>query len=557
MMVRAKRRWAGVSAVVATAVWLSACGDAGRERPRAAEPEVPEADRYGGTIVVAGAGDIETFNPAAATDELSYQIQRHVLLMTLLSADANLEPVPRLAESWEINGDSTGVVFHLRRDVRWHDGLPTTAHDVAWTFTRVRDPDVGFPNAEWFEGWDGPEVLDDWTIRFAVRPRAGLLAGWTRLPILPRHLFTDTDPADLARHAFGSRPTGNGPFRFVEAREGDRWVFEANHDFPAELGGRPYADRLIYRAIPEPATQLAELRTGGVHFVRRISPTQLPRASADPEIRVVEYPSRAYGLIAWNGQRPLFRDPAIRRALTMALDRQAIVDAVQNGLGEVANGPLGPWHPAYDAGRAPIAFAPDSARATLDRAGWRDTDGDGIRDREGTPLSFELMTSGRDTYRDIAQIVQAQLASIGVRVEIRTVEAPVLFDAIVSPERRFDAFVLEWEPDLEVDDRQLFSCEAVGETFQFSSYCNRALEPILDSIPRARSTADRDRLLRAYASIVNRDQPFTFLYFARDAAAMSPALRGVKPDIRGDLVGVQDWWLLPSARTDAAAPGSP
>lgn len=540
------------------ATWLLAlgvllgCGDSGGDAPAARE--VPEAERYGGTVALAGTAGIGTFNPAAANEDLDYGMQRNVVLMTLLRADESLEPRPWLAESWELNDDSTEVTFRLREDVSWHDGEPTTAADVAFTFDLLKSPEAAFPNAQWFEGWEGAQVVDPYTIRFAVRPRAGLLAGWTRLPIMPRHLLGDADPATIATHEFGSRPTGNGPFRFVETRGGDTWVFEANPDFPEALGGRPYIDRLVYRAIPEPATQLAELRSGGIHFVQRLSPAQVERVRAEPGIEVIEYPSRAYGFIAWNGQRPMFQDVSVRRALTMAMDRRAIVDAVRGGLGDVAAGPVGPWHPAFEGMAAPLPYAPDSARALLERAGWTDADGNGVREREATELRFDLLTTENPTYQDIAEIVQSQLSAVGVAVEVGTMEGTSFIDVILSPERRFDAFVLEWNPDFEIDDRQLFSCDAIGSAFQFASYCNRTLEPVLDSIPMARSREDGNRLIREYARIVGEEQPFTFLYHAHDASAIRSALEGVELDIRGDLVGVASWWLHPDARAAADTP---
>lgn len=536
-----RRRGGGA---VLAALIVSACvGDP--DPPIVFDPSVPIEQRYGGTVVLAGTTDIPTFNPAATTDEFSAAIQRDLVLMTLLRADPDLEPQPYLAESWEINEDSTRVEFRLRHDVVWQDGRPTTAWDVEFTFAALKDPETAFPNAEAFSGWEGPEVIDSYTIRFAVRPHAGLLSGWTRLPILPRHLLSDTPASELAAHEFGTEPVGNGPFRFGSSRAGDTWIFEVNPDFPAGLGGRAFLDRIVYRAIPEPATQLAELRSGGVHGVRLASPAQLRQARQDPALLALDYPSRSYGFIAWNGKHPLFQDAAIRRALTMAIDRQALVDAVREGLGEVANGPIGPWHPSYDSERPPLPFSPDSAAAIFESAGWRDSDGDGIRDRDGTGFSFELLTNERDTYRQIAEIVQAQLRAVGLEVTLKTMETSAFVDVILSPERRFDAFVLEWEPDFVIDDRQLFACSAVGEMFQFSSYCNRALEPTLDSIPLARSRDDSERWLRAYARVIQEDQPFSFLYFSRDAAIYRRELQGVAPDIRGDLVNVRSWWLHP------------
>lgn len=534
----------------------SACG--GDRAPEVSyDPNVPTEARYGGTVVLAGTTDIPTLNPAATADELSGAVQRDVLLMTLLRADAALEPQPYLAESWEINRDSTRVEFRLRQNVRWHDGEPTTVHDVAFTFAMLKNPEAGFPNAETLSGWEGPEIVDELTIRFAVHPSAGLLSGWTRLPILPRHVLEGTPASELAMHPFGAEPIGNGPFRFAGSESGDTWIFEANPDFPEALGGRPFVDRLVYRSIPEAATQLAELRTGGVHGVRLASPAQLTEAREDPALLAIDYPNRAYGLIAWNGRNERFQDAAVRRALTMAIDRQALVDVVRGGLGEVANGPIGTWHPAHDPELSPLPFSPDSASRVLEAAGWRDSDDDGVRDRDGAPFSFELLTSERDTYRQIAEIVQAQARAVGIDVQIRTVESSAFVDRILSPERRFDAFVLEWIPEFVIDDRQLFSCAAVGEMFQFASYCNPDLDATLDSIPLARGREGSERLLRRYARTIAEEQPFSFLYFSREAAIYRRELQGVGPDIRGDLMNVRTWWLHPDARSRMSAASMP
>lgn len=540
-------------AVVCALLAAIGCGDReGADGAPPPLPDVPAAERYGGTIVIGGAADVATMNPAATTDALAADLQKHVLLMTLLRHDEELVPRPYLAESWELNRDSTRVVFRLRRDVRWHDGRPTTARDVAFTFERLKDPETGFPNREWLDAWEGAEVVDEHTIRFALHKRAGYLYGWTQLPILPEHLLSGVPASELATHEFGIEPLGNGPFRFVERSAGDHWTFEANEDFPDALGGRPHPARLVYRAVPDETTLLAELRAGRVHLVRDLPPSQVPRVRAAPELELHTFPTRSYSFIAWNGRLPLFRDAVVRRALTLAIDRQGLVDAVRNGLGQVANGPLGPWHWAYEAERPPLPHAPDSARALLEAAGWVDADGDGVRERDGRELRFELLTNAeRSVNRDLAVIVQSQLAAVGARAEVRTRESGSLAAAVTSPERRFDAFILAWTPDFEVDDRQLFGCEAVGGLYQFASYCNRALDPVLDSIPVVLDRETRKRLYRRYARTVNEDQPFTFLYFLTDAVAARRELMGVRYGTRGPLASVRGWWIHPSARAGA------
>jgi len=517
--------------------------------------QVAATEQAGGTLVVGGRTSIPTLNPLVSTDFEPAQIQKHVLFTTLVRFDADYRLQPYLAESWELNRDSTQIVFHLRRDVQWHDGLPTTAHDVAFTFEKVKDPDVAFPNRGWFDLWEAAEVVDPFTIRFVLQPHADFLFGWSQLAILPEHVLGDVSARDLAGHPFGtSEPVGNGPFRFVDRQGSDRWVFEANPEFPGELGGRPLIDRLVFRTVTDATALLAELQTGGVHFYLDLPPAQMERVAAEPSLQVVTRPSRSYTFIAWNSKRPQFVLPAVRKALAMGMNRQGLIDAVRNGLGTVTAGPLGPWHWAYDPAPEGLLYAPDSARALLERSGWRDEDGDGVRERNGTELRFELVTNPNQVRQDISVILQSQLAEVGAAVELRTMENAALGPAITSPERRFDAALLGFEQDWVMDDRDLWSCDRIAEPYQFSGYCNPALDLLLDSIPR---TLDRDlrRLqYRRYNATIVLDQPFTFLFFETVAAGLRRELQDVRLDARGDLAGVQEWWIHPDYRSESSEP---
>src|SRR5690606_5451771 len=227
---------------------------------------------------------------------------------------------PYLAERWELAGD-TGVVFHLRRDVRWHDGVPTTAYDVLFTYERARDPRSASALGQYFEHWVHAEVLDSFTIRFRFRPHGDPLASWPFAAIAPRHLLDSIPPERLRQAAFNHRPVGNGPFRFVSYQANDRWVFEANPDFPEALGGRPYLDRVIWRAIPDNNAQITELLTGRADLILSPFADQIRELDARPEVRAVERASRNYVFIGWDGEEPRFADARVRRALSMAIDR--------------------------------------------------------------------------------------------------------------------------------------------------------------------------------------------------------------------------------------------
>ncbi len=544
------RRWGRTSLGLIATVAVAGCGDpAGETEPEALRP-IPADQRAGGTVIVGGRTSIPTLNPLVSTDFEPAQIQKHVLFTTMVRFDAEQRLQPYLAEAWELNRDSTQIVFHLRRDVKWHDGLPTTSHDVAFTFQTVKDPEVAFPNRGWFDLWEAAEVVDPFTIRFVLQPHADFLFGWSQLAILPEHVLGDVPAAELAGHPFGtSAPVGNGPFRFGERQGSDRWVFQANAEFPGELGGRPLVDRLVFRTVTDATTLLAELQTGGVHFYLDLPPAQMDRVAAEPSLQVMTRPSRSYTFIAWNSKRPQFADPVVRRALAMGMNRQGLVDAVRNGLGTVTAGPLGPWHWAYDPAPESLPYAPDSARAALERAGWQDADSDGVRARDGTELRFELVTNPNQVRQDISVILQSQLAEVGARVDLLTMENAALGPAITSPERRFDAAILGFEQDWVVDDRDLWACGRIAEPYQFASYCNPALDPVLDSIPRTLDRDVRRQLYRRYNHAIVRDQPFTFLFFETVAAGLRRELQGVRLDARGELAGVLDWWVHPDFRT--------
>lgn len=515
----------------------------------AAHANVPERDRYGGTIVVAGRNDILTLNPLVATDLESLQHQAHALFVTLVRMGPEFEPLPYLAREWTVDPEGDRITFHLRDDVTWHDGAPVTARDVAFTWESAVDPDVPFFNPGYFDAWEAVEVLDETTVRFTVRPRSHLLYGWAVTAILPEHILGDVPPGAIADHPFGAvSPVGSGPFRFEERVVGDRWAFSANPDFPDDLGGRPYADRLVYRQIPEDLAAEASLRTGEVDMVVDVNPASAERLAADPSLVVTAVPASEYALIAWNTRRDPFTDPRVRRALTMAMDRDAIREVVRGPYGSVSTGPVGPWHWAHDPDREPLPYAPDSAATLLEQAGWVDTDADGVRDRNGIPLRFELAFTPRQAWQDVATIVQANLSAVGVAVEPRAMEQASLVPLVTSPDRRFDAFLVSWARDVPLDDRDLWACDRIDDPMQFTGWCMPELDAVLDSMQVVSDRAALTRLIRRYESMVGDAQPYTFLYNVETVLARRAALHGVDADPRGTWASVTRWWLDPEDR---------
>lgn len=526
----------------------AACGEGERDGAPATG-SVAEEDRYGGTAVVAAISDLATVNPFGLNDYLGGQFARHALFTPLMELDGDLEPRPLLARGWEPNADTSRITVRLREGVLWHDGEPVTAEDVAFTFRRVKDPAVGSPAQPYFSAWDSVEVVDPHTLRFHVRPAAGLFFGWTLVPVAPEHVLGEVPPGELATHAFGSTaPVGSGPFRFVRRQAGDRWVLEANPAYPEELGGRPYLDRLVYRVVPDESTLLAELRSGDVDFYHRVPPSQADDIRDAPDLRLLAFPFPGYSFVVWNTRRSPFGETSVRRALTMGIDREEMVGTVLEGFGRPATGPFGPWHWAYDSAWKPLPFDPDSSRALLASAGWTDGDGDGVRERDGRELRFQLLTPDNRLRRDIAVIMQEQLSEVGVAVEPRARDFPTLSAAITGSNRDFDAALLAITPDLMVDQRSLWACDRKEQPFHLSGWCDPTLDVAMDSLVEARDRETRRRLLRRQSELVQAAQPFTFLYFEDRIDGLRDRLRGVEVDARGELISVGDWWIHPGSR---------
>lgn len=532
--------------LVAAALLGSACG-----RDRQAAPA--DAPRQGGTAVVAIPTDMDVPNSLVTGDKWMQEVNRFLLFLPLIDYGPKLEYRPVLAASYDLQGD-TAAVFHLRRDIRWTDGQPVTAQDVVFTYQRAADPKTAFPNSEYFAYWTGGEVLDPYTVRFHFKPHADPLAGLPFLPIMPKHLLDSIAPERLRDAAFNQHPVGDGPFRLVERRANERWIFEANPDFPPALGGRPRLDRLVIRIVPEAEAQLAGLISGELDVATTPGAKAFRDVANRPQIRRVPRPTRQVLFIVWNGKRPALRDARLRHALALGVDRRTILDALRGGFGQVATGPIPPSHWAFDASLRPLPYAPDSARAALARLGYRDRNGDGlVEDPSGKPFRIALKVPASSSFnRNVAEMVQAQLARIGVKVDVVPTDGRVFLDDVTSPERRFDAAIMAFESDFRIVYRDQFHSASIGKPFQLASYSNAAVDSIIDRAPLTMDRAKALPLWHRFQAILLDEEPWTFLYYFPDLVLVRRELRDADMDVRGTFVNVTRWWKAPATMAGAA-----
>jgi peptide/nickel transport system substrate-binding protein len=456
------------------------------------------ADRRGATILFASGADLQSINPLLTVHPLARQVQRYVLLTTLARYDSTLTPRPYLARRWEWSPDHRRLTFHTETAVRWHDGRPTSARDVAWTLEAARDPATGYPRANELASLESVAALDDSTAVLRFRfPQLAFPDLLTDLAILPAHLLDTVPQSRLRQAAWNNAPVGNGPFRFVAHEPNRRWVFAANPSFPAALGGPPRLERFIVVVVNEPTTKLAALTSGELDFAG-IQPAHAQFVRRDPNLQVVSYPLLWTDGIVFNTRRPPFDQLATRRALNGAIDREELVEGYIYGFGTPAAGPVPPSAPGY----LPLPVVTQASTTSK---------------LVGSRIRFELLTVGSGEAA-LEQMLQARLRNAGFDVEIRQLELSAFLARVYGQVHDFDAAVLGIPGDL-----------GLGYLGPLAALAGLR-------VPRDPAAAQR-----MFADSV----PVAFLYHSRGLQGMNRRVRGVTMDLRGELPTVQGWWIAP------------
>jgi peptide/nickel transport system substrate-binding protein len=353
--------------------------------------------------------------------------------------------------------------------------------------------------------------------------------------------------------AFNKAPVGNGPFKFVEYRANDRWIFEANPDYPAALGGRPYLDRIVWRPVPDAVAQVTEISTGGADMAVTPPSDQYNTLSQQPGLKGLVRGGRQFANLIWNGKIAPLNDARVRRALTMAIDRQQIINTLRGGHGTLATGPIGPFHWAYDTTIKALPFNPDSARALLKVAGIEDRNGDGTVDlQNGKPFEIEIkLPAGSLINRDMAELIRSNLSEVGVKVTTRPTDMSTMMQDFTSTRRNFQAILLGWESDYRINLYDMFHSKAMSGQFQMASYSNPRLDSLIDRVMVVKSREEAKPIYSQMQRILRDDQPWTFLYYYPDLVLMRDRVQGADMDTRGALVNVQKWWV-----TDPSVPAA-
>jgi peptide/nickel transport system substrate-binding protein len=498
----------------------------------------------GGTVVVGMRSDFKGFNPIITSDQYGMELINYALFTPLIQYDEGLKPQPYLAESWTLQGD-TAIEFRLRTDVKWDDGQPVTAEDVKFTFDMAKDPaSASLIGSAFLTEVKSAEIVDANTVRFSfVRPHAQAIEDFWWAPA-PKHVLQGTTAGDMQNSPYNRKPVGSGPFKVGEWTANQRLIMERNPNFPAALGGQAKADRVVFRIIPEASTMLTELLTGGVHVDIPVTPDQIDAIEKSGQTKMFSFAGRTVYYIGWNNDRPMFKDPKLRRALALAVNRQELISALLKGQGEIATSTIPPYSPLYPKSVAPLPFDVSQSKQLLDEAGWKDTNGDGIREKDGKPLRFEMMSSDDPLRKQVVEVIQSQLKQVGADAQVRVMEFQTMLTAHKS--RDFDAVFTNWV----LDNFQLASAPtslftSAQADIKLSANRSSVRIPALDKAINAATLAtDPAAALLAWTDFTNtlqQDQPVSFIFWLNELAAARNEVSGVVMDSRGEMRTIRDW----------------
>jgi len=493
----------------------------------------------GDTLMVGVLSDADSLlDPVHTTRNAAEIIE--LLFVRLTRTNPDFTHGPMLAESWEFSKDHLELTFKLRKDIYWHDGVPTTAHDVKFTYDKHIDPIIAWSAIKWKEDIKTVEVVDDYTVKFIfkeVYPYQLMDAAVGS--ILPKHLLENIPPSEWKSCPFNRNPVGNGPFKFKEWKAQQYIEIAANEKWHR---GRPPLNRIIFKIIPDYENLVLQLKSGEIDCIEFLPPKFFKDTSKVPHLATHVYPSRAYTYIGWNLKNPLFQSKKVRHALTMGINRKEIIDALLFEFGEVCKGPVSPIIWGYNPNLPEFPYDPAKAKQLLAEEGWKDTNGDGWLDKDGKTFEFTLKTNkGNQIREDITVIVQDQLKQIGIKVVPTIVEWTIF--SMDMQKKNFESSVAGWSVGLKMDLTTIWHTRSLNDKFNYVSYSNPEVDKIDDV---AKKEMDREKARKMWwraQEIIVDDQPYTFLYVPKQITYVNRRFKNVQPQSVGWTYNMEQWWV--------------
>ncbi len=491
----------------------------------------------GGTLVLAYYDEPASLNPLFAPEGFANVII-NCFTDGLVAFAGGSAPGPDLAESWEISADGLSWTFRMRKGVRFSDGTPVTAEDVAFTYEKGFDPKYGNRFSDFSQvvksfRSDGADFF-----RIELKTPYRLLPALLGRPIVPAHLLREAGGASAE---FDRHPIGTGPFTLSGWTPG-QITLDAN---PGYFMGRPRLGRIVFKFFSDNKKAWVSLLQGQVDLVPDVDYDDYVLIKNDGRFRGYEFLENFCSSLLFNTRDPLFAQRAMRRAIAMAIDRRDLLDTVLRGKGLAASGPFKPGTWPYNPDPHLQAYDPRQAAKILSDLGWRDSDNDWILDKEGRNLQFTVLECGEDRLKGaLAKRLQWQLLQIGIRMDVVVLPLHEMVEKRM-PAGEFQAALIQFnmftDPDLSAS---LFWHSSSIGGWNITGYRNPDVDRLIERGKVASDFNDRRDIYRKMYALIADDAPAAFLFFGKRYAACSARLRGVTPEEISSLGGRMHNWYL-------------
>jgi len=534
----------------------SAGGNAGAGYPSGGKLTTADpVGKKGGNVVEVTFADAKTNNPMLTSDTAStYRIQIQFLGLVDTNPDDAL-PYPSLAtqvptrENGGISQDGTTYTFKLRNDVKWHDGQQFTSKDVLFTYQTMMKKELGSPRtSELNDRVDSITAPDDYTVVFKLKKIvAPFLTSNGGYGIAPQHILGNVAVDQIKQHPFSTgdpqASIGTGPFKFKEWVKDDHATFVKNAAF---FRGEPALDSYIFRVVKDTTAVVASLKTGEADW-GGVTSTFYEEIQKQTNVAVTKYDTYSFEFAAFQidpAKTTLFQQKEVRQALTYALDRQAMAQAIYNGLATVAQGtePTLSFAYAPDQMKIKYAYDPQKAVQLLDAAGWK-VGSDGVRAKDGKKLQFTIWTNAGNKNREsLITVMQQQWKAIGVDATPKTEDFASLVTRITET-HDFEVAMLGFSWDVDPDQGTMWSTDAYEGGFNFGKYSNPQLDKIIENGLIELDTAKRKQIYIDMQNMVLEDAPSIILVFPQAVGVVNKRLHNCKPNAVNIRWNTHQWWV--------------
>ena len=480
-------------------------------------------------VLVYGSGDYTSINPAL----FEHGEINSLLFNGLTAHDKYNNIIPALAKSWDYDEATLTYTFHLRDDVKWHDGEPFTAEDVKFTYDTINNPDNGSEIATNYEDITNIEIVDDYTVKITLKNKNVAMLDYLSVGIIPKHIL---EGQDIMTSDFNRHPIGTGPYKFANWDEGQGITLVKNEEY---FRKSPNIDKIIFKIVNDTKARVMQLKSGELDLAQ-VTPKDIETFKNDDNFVVDIMKTSDYRGIMYNFNYPLFKENReLPNALSYAIDREAIVDNILLGYGDAAYSPLqmGIYN---DSEIEKFEYNPEKAKQLLEEAGWK-LGSDGIYSKNGTKLSFELVCMEGDQERiDMANFAAQELKQIGVDVRV-TVKSDIDWENQA-------AFLIGWGSPFDPDDHtyKVFSTNGGAN---YNSYSNEKIDELLTKARQTDVYEERLEYYKEFQEEMTKDLPYTFLAYIDSIYVAKNNLEGITKETVlghhgvGIFWNVEDWDL--------------